>query len=109
MKAETWVNSSALLNRMNYALALGTGRIPGVQSDAQQVVGTDAPQDSDSVLARFESSLLNGDLSKQTHDTISTRMNDPAVTGRKLDDAPRPVQAGVIAGLILGSPEFQRR
>jgi uncharacterized protein (DUF1800 family) len=109
MKAETWVNSSALLNRMNYALALGTGRIPGVQSDEQLFSGTDQPQDSNSVLARFESSLLNGDLSKQTHDTISTRMNDPAVTGRKLDDAPRPVQAGVIAGLILGSPEFQRR
>jgi uncharacterized protein (DUF1800 family) len=109
MKAETWVNSSALLNRMNYALALGTGRIPGVQSDSQQIVGTDAPQDSNAILARFESSLLNGDLSRQTHDTISTRMNDPAVTGRKLDDAPRPVQAGVVAGLILGSPEFQRR
>jgi uncharacterized protein (DUF1800 family) len=109
MKAETWVNSSALLNRMNYALALGTGKIPGVQSDSQQVIGADTPQTSDSVLARFESSLLNGDLSRQTHDTISTRMNDPAVTGRKLDDAPRPVQAGVVAGLILGSPEFQRR
>jgi uncharacterized protein (DUF1800 family) len=113
MKAETWVNSSALLNRMNYALALGTGRIPGVQTDlqtnAQQVLGVDAPQDSNAILARFESSLLNGDLSRQTHDTISTRMNDPAVSGRKLDDAPRPVQAGVVAGLILGSPEFQRR
>jgi hypothetical protein len=98
---------------MNYALALGTGRIPGVQTDlqtnAQQVLGVDAPQDSNAILARFESSLLNGDLSRQTHDTISTRMNDPAVTGRKLDDAPRPVQAGVVAGLILGSPEFQRR
>jgi uncharacterized protein (DUF1800 family) len=109
MKAETWVNSSALLNRMNYALALGTGRLPGVQSDTQQVLGTDAPQDAESALARFESLLLNGELSKQTHDTISTRMHDPAVTARKLDDAPRPVQAGVVAGLILGSPEFQRR
>jgi len=109
MKAETWVNSSALLNRMNYALALGTGKLPGVQSDSQQVLGADGPQDAQSVQARFEASLLNGDLSKQTHDTISSRMNDPEVTGRKLDDAPRPVQAGVIAGLILGSPEFQRR
>jgi hypothetical protein len=94
---------------MNYALALGTGKLPGVQSDSQQVLGADGPQDAQSVQARFEASLLNGDLSKQTHDTISSRMNDPEVTGRKLDDAPRPVQAGVIAGLILGSPEFQRR
>ncbi len=109
MKAETWVNSSALLNRMNYALALGTGKLPGVQSDMQQVLGSDAQQDAQSAQSRFEASLLNGDLSQQTHDTISTRMNDPEVTGRKLDDAPRPVQTGVIAGLILGSPEFQRR
>src|SRR5260370_13833717 len=29
MKAETWVNSAALLSRMNFALQLGTGRLPG--------------------------------------------------------------------------------
>jgi uncharacterized protein (DUF1800 family) len=109
MKAETWVNSSALLNRMNYALALGTGKLPGVQSDLQQVLGTDPTLDSHEMQAKFESSLLNGDLSKQTHDTIASRMNDPAVTGRTLDDAPRPARIGMVAGLILGSPEFQRR
>jgi uncharacterized protein (DUF1800 family) len=109
MKAETWVNSSALLNRMNYALALGTGKLPGVQSDLQQVLGTDPTLDAQELQAKFESSLLNGELSKQTHDTIASRMDDPTVTGRKLDDAPRPARVGVIAGLILGSPEFQRR
>ena len=109
MKAETWVNSSALLNRMNFALALGTGRLPGVQADPQRVLGPEAMPDAATVQARLESSLLNGDVSPQTHETISTRLNDPAVTGRKLDDAPRPAQAGVVAGLILGSPEFQRR
>jgi uncharacterized protein (DUF1800 family) len=109
MKAETWVNSSALLNRMNYALALGRGQLQGVQSDPTRVLGADAPQDAPSVQARFETSLLNGDVSTQTHQTISTRLNDPQVTGRKLDDAPRPAEAGVVAGLILGSPEFQRR
>jgi uncharacterized protein (DUF1800 family) len=109
MKAETWVNSSALLNRMNYALALGTGKLPGVQSDLQQVLGTDPTLDAQELQAKFESSLLNGELSKQTHDTIASRMDDPTVTERKLDDAPRPARVGVIAGLILGSPEFQRR
>jgi hypothetical protein len=94
---------------MNYALALGTGKLPGVQSDLQQVLGTDPTLDSHEMQAKFESSLLNGDLSKQTHDTIASRMNDPAVTGRTLDDAPRPARIGMVAGLILGSPEFQRR
>src|SRR5512143_1481120 len=30
MKAETWVNSSALLNRMNFALRFTSGRMQGV-------------------------------------------------------------------------------
>ena len=30
-KAEAWVNSAALLNRMNFALALGAGRMQGVK------------------------------------------------------------------------------
>ena len=109
MKAETWVNSSALLNRMNFALALGTGRVPGVQVDNTSSLGADPPPDAEGVQARLEAALLNSDISKQTHDTILNRLNDPQVTGRKLDDGPRPVQTGVIAGLILGSPEFQRR
>ncbi len=109
MKAETWVNSSALLDRMNFSLALGTGKFQGVKFDPTTVAGNDAAPDAAAVQARCEAALLNGDVSRQTHDTISTRLNDPQVTGRTLDDAPRPVQTGVIAGLILGSPEFQRR
>ena len=40
MKAETWVSSSALLNRMNFALALTSGKIKGVKVDAAQLAGT---------------------------------------------------------------------
>ena len=39
MKAETWVSSSALLNRMNFALALTSGKIKGVKVDAAQFAG----------------------------------------------------------------------
>jgi hypothetical protein len=61
------------------------------------------------VLATLENSLLNGEVSKQTHETIEKRLTDPQVSGRRLDDAPRPLLVGAVAGLILGSPEFQRR
>src|SRR5205807_5588975 len=37
MKAETWVNSSALVNRMNFALQLGNGRVPGVTPNPQAI------------------------------------------------------------------------
>jgi uncharacterized protein (DUF1800 family) len=109
MKADAWVNSSALLNRMNLALAMGTGRLPGIKLAPDSLLGSAPPSDPMQTLALLENSLLSGDVSRQTHETIEKQLNDPQVTGRRLDDSPRPVNAGVIAGLILGSPEFQRR
>jgi hypothetical protein len=43
--------------------------------------------------------LLADDVSKQTHDSIVAQVGAPA----------RPPSASTIAGLLLGSPEFQRR
>jgi uncharacterized protein (DUF1800 family) len=108
MKADAWVNSSALLGRMNFALALTAGKLKGVQVDAGQLLGS-SPVDPQGTLAALENSLLAGNVSRQTHDTIAAQMNDPKISQRQLDDPVRPPNASAIAGLLLGSPEFQRR
>jgi uncharacterized protein (DUF1800 family) len=99
MKADAWVNSSALLGRMNFALALTSGKMKGVQ----------VPADPQQTLAALENSLLAGDVSKDTHDAISARLQDSKISRRKRDDSAQPLNIGLIAGLLLGSPEFQRR
>ena len=109
MKSEAWVNSSALVNRMNFALQLGSGRLPGISSNPQAVLNGAAPQDAASALAMMESAILAGDISLQTHSVIEKQLQDPQVTGRKLDDPQKNPNYGAIAGLIMGSPEFQRR
>jgi uncharacterized protein (DUF1800 family) len=109
MKADAWVNSAALLNRMNFALGMGLGRMQGIQFDSQSLAGAAPPPDSGAALEFLEGSLLDGEVSQQTHQTILKQLTDPQVTGRKLDDPARPPNLGMIAGLILGSPEFQRR
>src|SRR5262245_50788703 len=38
MTAETWVNSAALLNRMNTGLQIGGGRLPGTSTDVFTIV-----------------------------------------------------------------------
>jgi uncharacterized protein (DUF1800 family) len=121
MKAETWVSSSALLNRMNFALALTSGKIRGVKVDTAQLAGSDsASADSDATLFTLEANLVAGGVSKQTHDSIAAQIEAAAKNGaqrkpdnkvgpRKPDNAARPPDASTIAGLLLGSPEFQRR
>jgi uncharacterized protein (DUF1800 family) len=85
--SEDWVNSAALLARMNFALALMGNKLPGVKVDAQKFEGDPAE------IAR---SLLFTDASAQTRQAIEKGLAE------KKDPA-------VIAGLIIGSPEFQRR
>jgi uncharacterized protein (DUF1800 family) len=115
MKAETWVNSSALLERMNFALALSAGRLKGVRVDSEQWLAgepvslpVEAPA-SQQTLDALESCLLAGEVSEQTHRTIAARLNDPEISQRRLDDPARAPNVSLIAGLLLGSPEFQRR
>jgi uncharacterized protein (DUF1800 family) len=106
MKADAWVNSSALLGRMNFALALTSGKVKGVQVDTEKLPGRD---DSQQTLAALENALLSGDVSQQTNDVIAARLQDSKISRRKLDDPARPPNISLIAGLLLGSPEFQRR
>jgi len=108
MKADAWVNSAALLNRMNFALALASGKMLGSTFNVQNILPTQFTSPQQAVTG-FENALLAGDVSKQTHDTILKQMEDPQLTGAALNRLDRPVRANVIAGLILGSPEFQRR
>jgi uncharacterized protein (DUF1800 family) len=109
MKAEAWVNSSALLNRMNFALQLASGKLPGTSLDPQALVPGPAPADSQAALTALEQSILAGDVSSQTHAVMQKQLGDPQISQRKLDDADKKPNYGAIAGLIMGSPEFQRR
>ena len=121
MKAETWVSSSALLNRMNFALALTGGKIKGVEVDVLQLAGDNSPTfDSAVALSNLETILLVGRVSPQTHDSIAAQINAVEKNGgqqvqvseanpRKPGGAVRPPEVNTIAGLLLGSPEFQRK
>jgi len=120
MKAETWVSSSALLNRMNFALVLTSGKVKGVKLDVARLTESDsAPLDSSGTLAKLEADLLDGTVSKQTHDSIAAQIDSTRNSGqqkpdnksgkRKSEDALRSSEVNTIAGLLLGSPEFQKR
>ena len=120
MKADTWVSSSALLNRMNFALGLTGGKVRGVKVDAVQLAGgPPPPADAIVALSTLEGKLLAGDVSKQTHDSIVAQIEAPAkdsATDRAGAEKKGPQgkppgspDTSTMAGLLLGSPEFQKR
>jgi uncharacterized protein (DUF1800 family) len=110
MKSDAWVNSAALLNRMNFGLALASGKLPGVQWDPSSTMANNQmPSDPTGALANFENLILDGDVSKQTHTTILNQLNDPQAAVRNNVPAAQGANLRLIAGLLLGSPEFQRR
>ncbi len=78
-----WVNSAALLARMNFALSLAQNKVPGSKLDAALFMG--APAD----IAR---QVLFTDAKPETLAAIE----------KQTANAP-------VVGLMLGSPDFQRR
>lgn len=107
--AADWVSTGALVNRMNFALRLAAGRLPGI---APQRDAGPGDQDVAAVEARLESALVAGGVSTQTRQAVLDQFAQQSGAGgakpRTVSTAAR-AQQDLLAGLLLGSPEFQRR
>lgn len=89
-----WVSSTALLERLNFSLALAHNRVPGITVHVaawQSVAQTDPL-----ILAR---SILQHEPDHQTQGAIT----------KTIATDQSPALASDIVGIALGSPEFQRR
>ena len=87
--AEAWEGSGALMNRLNFALALANNTLPGVSTNVARLVGG---VDEASCTDALALALTGGNLSAETRKAVAAQKGLPK-----------------IAGLILGSPEFQRQ
>ncbi len=131
--AEDWVNTGALLERMNFAIAIASNRIPGTRVDLRSFEGKDKSQ----VLDKAVSMILNGEISPATRAMLVKQLDQPlpeVKPGKEPGDADMEVpnmrapgqaggqnrQARLLAptgnpdvfkavSLVLGAPEFQRQ
>lgn len=125
-KSDVWVNSAALLDRMNFGLGLATNKIQGTSFDLAQLMNSEAKAENSGpplvaksavyneapdpyqLELKLEELLLAGDISKQTHDAIEQQIVGPELNAAEQTPSKAP-NVNVIAGLLLGSPEFQRK
>jgi len=126
--AEDWVNTGALLERLNFAVAVASNRIPGTRVDLK---GFDQ-KDKAKLLDHAIGEILDGDVSQATRTTLLKQMNQPlpeVKAGNEINaeiaDVPNMRGAGnrqarllapsgnpdvfKVVSLVLGTPEFQRQ
>src|SRR5437870_793099 len=92
-----WVNSGALLDRMNAAVALASGKLPGVTVALDSIVSAG---DADQLIGVVNEKILGGTMSENTKQVLR----------RELAGIGDPAQARALAvGLAIGGPEFQKQ
>jgi uncharacterized protein (DUF1800 family) len=107
--AEVWVNTGALLARMNFALALASGRYPQVSVDLGALVAGGDRREPATVLDRLLAALV-GQPTRETRAVLAAELGNPQITRLTTDDrGPADTDVAKLAALVIGSPEFQRR
>lgn len=137
-RGQYWINTGALLNRMNFGLALAAQRIPGVRVDLAALNNNHEPESAEAALItyskiimpernleatikRLKPMLKDPDLDKKVEiaaekHTVATLNADSAGAMESIKKGKAPKKQDIknselaqVVGVILGSPEFQRK
>lgn len=152
-RASQWVNTGALLARMNFGLQLAAGRVAGARLDLPALDGGKEPESRTAALEQYFELLLPGREAGETLRLLRSVIEDPELAkkveaatpkpageaedpygplfrregdpaedpdesplGRLFRGRPRwpvtsdpPTPLEQVVGVLLGSPEFQRR
>jgi len=133
--AEDWVNTGALLERMNFAVALAANQIPGTRVDLKKFEAKDKSQ----ILEKSIAVVLEDEINPNTKTTLLKQIEQPlpetkldADDDEEMSENPQMMNAQgggrnrmnrqnrllppsgnaevfKVVGLILGSPDFQRQ
>jgi hypothetical protein len=100
--SSTWVNPGALIERLNFAVALAESNLVDINFDAHRILGDIDLDDPQAVLNQCVSVLLQNKISDPTRKVLTQVAVPEAGVGKT-------VNPDKLIALILGSPEFQRK
>ncbi len=136
-RGQYWINTGSLLNRMNFGLAISSGRVGGVVFDLAALNDHHEPESAVAALPVYAKILLPERNLETTIKRLTPLITEPDI-GRTIDRASSKrdtankamdaMEPGVkqkrakqkaafenhqmlaqVVGIIIGSPEFQRR
>ena len=103
-RANNWINTGTLLARMNFSMALAANRIRGTQLGLQSLTPS---SDSQAVWDHLVGRTLGGQVSQETQSAAMKSLQNLDAAGNGSQDAFPKTK--LMAALLLGLPEFQRR
>ncbi len=127
-----WINSGSLLNRMNFGLSLASGKVDGINTDLLSLNQHHEPESNEAALRTYSSLMLPERDLKETITRLTPLLNQPDLS-QKIQDAPSSTENSIdtiqndsdqkptriphknatslaqVVGIVIGSPEFQRR
>jgi uncharacterized protein (DUF1800 family) len=92
-RADQWVNTGALLERLNFGLALTTNKLRGAAFDVKRAAGSVNMTDKSGIMEKAIASLLYGDISPQTRSVLEKQLKEGVPVKGELGAVP-PIPAG---------------
>lgn len=138
-QGQYWINTGSLLNRMNFGLAIAAQRIPGVTINLAALNNFHEPESAEAALLTYGKMMMPERNLNQTIERLKPMLNDAALTtkvARAVDkdtnatakgigkedlmsqkegpqmvskEKSNPAMLAQVVGVIIGSPEFQRK
>jgi hypothetical protein len=87
-RADQWVNTGALLERLNFGLAMTTNKIRGASFDVKRATGNVDQSDREKVMNLAIASLLNGEVSEQTRSVLDKQLKEGVAVKGELGSVP---------------------
>ncbi|MNV63009.1 hypothetical protein D3C71_1555840 [compost metagenome] len=135
-RGQYWINTGSLLNRMNFGLALAAQRIPGLKVNLPALNNHHEPESTEAALLIYSKIIMPERNLTETIKRLKPMLNDPSLSTKVADAADKtslqqeqsmvgeqvapvkPVAKATVnnnamlaqvVGVIIGSPEFQRK
>lgn len=85
-KGQYWINTGALLNRMNFGLAIASQRIPGTKLDLLALNQRHEPESALDALVKYSKLIMPERNLDETVKRLTPMLNDPGLV-KKINDA----------------------
>ncbi len=92
-KAEQWVNTGALLERLNFGLALSSNKLRGTTVDLKRIAPEAAGKNATQTLDQAIALLLNKDVSPQTRAVLVKQMTEGVPVKGEFEPERKPADA----------------